>query len=45
MNDDRTLLEQRRESRNAFQKGVREGWDQAVWLVVGVAVVIAAVTW
>lgn len=39
-----TLLDERKEDREAYKKGVRDGIDQAVWLAVGVAVIIILVT-
>ncbi len=41
--ENRTLWDQRKEDSAAYKKGVREGWDQAVWMVVGVAVVVALI--
>lgn len=43
--ENRSLLDERREDRAAYKKGVREGWDQAVWLIIGIAACIVALTW
>ena len=41
--DKRTLWDQRKDTREAYNKGVSEGRDQIVWIVIGVAVVVAII--
>lgn len=44
MRDDKpTLLEQRILDRDAYMKGLREGWSQAMWLVFVIVILIAVV--
>lgn len=38
--DERTLWDQRKDTRDAYQKGVREGWDQAIWVGIAVCVIV-----
>ena len=44
MDNKPTLLDERKKDREAYKNGVRDGMDQAVWLAVGVAVIIILVT-
>lgn len=30
---------------SAYKRGFKEAWDQAIWLIFGIAIVIAWVTW
>lgn len=41
MSKEPTLWDKRKQDRDTFQKGVREGWDQALWLIIALAVGIA----
>ncbi len=41
---EQSLWDERKETRDAYKKGVREGWDQALWGVFGVGFVIFALT-
>lgn len=44
MSDDKpTLFEERKLERDAYKKGVREGWDQAFWLIFAIVVIIIVV--
>lgn len=38
--NERTLWDQRKDTREAYRKGIREGWDQARWAGIGVCVIL-----